>query len=499
MHHLPPAPVFQQQPIPVSTFPVWAFPPVLQDVTYYLQDGGKIPVELIANSVLGTVSEICQSHFDVHNAYTNMSEPPSLYIMTLADSGTGKSTISKMLRKPFDKMKAELAEAFQEKLSDYERSYAVWSPKHQALESNLRLAVKKGLCTDDAEAELQQHVDAKPVKPVIPSLVYNDVSVAALIAGLSEYPSGSLISDEASNLFEYCVKNNLAFFNKAWDGDTYEHYRHQQPTHSFKPKLTVHLMLQSPLFLNVMKKHGDKASSSGFLSRFLFTNIPPNSSFGMGYRHHHRDETALTRFHSQVSKLLTQQKQQIISGESTKKTLKLSTEAIDFWEGQRTYWTSLPQSNPNYRCIDYMLQKANTNTLRIAAMLHYFVDQEADIISLEVVKNASAIMNWYLNHALSWFYQFTSECKFQQDAHELALWIHRKFIDNNNVPFKKNEIIKYGPNKFRRSDKLEPLLDSIVAAGNFIYCKPSPHSAVYITWHMGNGYYAPVILPPDNS
>ncbi|CQH57778.1 Uncharacterised protein [Yersinia enterocolitica] len=105
-------------------------------------------------------------------------------------------------------------------------------------------------------------------------------------------------------------------------------------------------------------------------------------------------------------------------------------------------------------------------------------------------------MEWYLNHSASWFYQFTDEYKFQQDAYELHQWIYQRFISNYCIPFKKNEVIKYGPSKFRRSNKLEPLLNSIIATGSIAYTQLNPHSAVYITFHMGNGYYAPIIEYP---
>ncbi|CNH09118.1 Uncharacterised protein [Yersinia enterocolitica] len=59
MNQLPQIPTFQQQPIPVSTFPVWALPLLMQNVISYLQDGGKIPTELVVNPVLAAVSLAC--------------------------------------------------------------------------------------------------------------------------------------------------------------------------------------------------------------------------------------------------------------------------------------------------------------------------------------------------------------------------------------------------------------------------------------------------------
>ena len=130
--------------------------------------------------------------------------------------------------------------------------------------------------------------------------------------------------------------------------------------------------------------------------------------------------------------------------------------------------------------------------LRIAALLNYLTNQEDDIITTDVISRASAIVNWYLNHTAAWFYQFTDEYKFQQDVQILTQWIHHKFRSTNGFPFKKNDVIKYGPNKFRRSEKLEPLLNAIMTTGTFAYMVKSPENpAIYITWLMNDGRYMP--------
>ncbi|BFI63142.1 hypothetical protein KD5_28920 [Yersinia pseudotuberculosis] len=503
MSYLPLLPGFQYQAIPVPTIPLWAFTSVMQNAINYLQDGGKIPEELVVNVVLAAVSEACQSHIEVFNPYTKMPEPCALYIVTLADSGTGKSTVNKQLRKPFDEKKVELDEAFREKLFAYKRDYAVWETKLQALKSNLRMAVKKDLPTDEAEAALAVHTSMEPIKPLIPTLVCNDPSEAALIELFDKYSNITVNSDEASSFFESCVKYNSVFYNKTWDGDLYEHKRGNQASRSFKPTLTLSLMLQRSLFLNFMKKNQDKLVNSGLLARFLFMNIPTKNATNMGHRYHSnasaRDETALPLLYAHIRKFQEMQKQQILSGNTDKKMLKLSPEASEYWSHKHAYWTSLPMNNHHWKGVDYMLQKASTNTLRIAGLLHYFSVQETDIIPLEVIQKAAAIMEWYLSHAASWFYQFTDEYKFYQDVEELRQWIHNKFTANGWIPFKKNDIIKYGPNKFRRSDKLEPLLNYIIGqpgTGFFTTFQTSAHSAEYITWRMNNGCYAPLVAPP---
>lgn len=497
MSYLPPA---LPQVNPASPFPIHALTLIMQDTTNYLQDGGKVPAVLAVNAVLAAVSLACHSHINVLNPYTCTEEHCALNILTLADSGTGKSSVSKQVMKPFDAFRAELAESHRANLSVWREDYVVWKTKQKALEGKLRDAVKKDQCTVEAEEVLKSHASVEPVKPMLPTLVYSDTSLAALIAGLSEYPCAGLISDEASNFFGPRLKDNLAFFNKAWDGDIYEHNRHHRDTQSFKPTLTVSLMLQPSLFFDFMKKDGDKALESGFLSRFLFSNITPNNTLSSCVMSHHyrpdisyRDESALTSFQDQIDKLLGQQLKQINFGKGKKKILKLSPEAEVHWETMRDNWLAQTFPGCAWSYIKPMVLKASTNALRIAALLNYFANQEVDIISLTVISQASAIMTWYLNHTATWFYQFTEEYKFQQDIYELHQWIYQRFISNNCMPFKKNDVIKYGPNKFRRSDKLEPLLHAILNTGSILYCRSNANSAVYITLRMSTGGYAPLI------
>ncbi|UJR64724.1 DUF3987 domain-containing protein [Dickeya zeae] len=492
-------PQFQQlQTASVCPFPTDALPPLMKNAISYLQNSGKIPAELAANAVLAAVSLACQPLIEVFNPHTNIEEHCALNILTLAQSGTGKSSVSKQVMKPFDEFRERLTKYHVGKLSTYREDYAVWKNKYKALENNLRDAVKKDDYVDEAQAALKSHVSIEPTKPVLPTFVYNDTSISALITGLNEYPFAGLVSDEASNFFDKRLKDNMAFLNKAWDGDTYEFRRSNHEPLSFKPTLTVSLMMQPSLFLDFMKKDGDKALESGFLSRFLFTNIHQNSFLSSGITGHRycsnpvtRDELALTHFHNQINKLLEKQREHILSGQREKMVLRLSSEAEIYWENLRDSWLALTLQGNAWFHIKPMVLKANTNMLRIAALFSYFTVQETDIISLDVITQASMIMAWYLNHTASWFYQFTDEHKFQQDVQELCQWINQKFISINGLPFKKNDVIKYGPNKFRRSEKLEPLLNWIISTGILAYIKKSPsHPAIYITWRMPNGYYA---------
>lgn len=100
-----------------------------------------------------------------------------------------------------------------------------------------------------------------------------------------------------------------------------------------------------------MKKDGDKALESGFLFRFLFTNIQPSSNYRSLVMSHRycsntstRDETALNCFHTQINKLLIKQKKEIYSRRTEKRRLN-----FHLW--QKTTGSSSELSGLNKLCL----------------------------------------------------------------------------------------------------------------------------------------------------
>lgn len=490
-----------------SAFPLYAVPRDLQNAIRYLENEDNIPEEVVVNAIFTAVSLACQPHIAVMNPYTGIPEPCALFLMTLAPSGAGKTTVLSQVLKPFYAFETESHQEYQDKLAAFHRDHRIWKTRLQALETSLRTAIRKGHHGDNEQAALAQHSGNKPACPTAPDLIYSDTTAAALIEGLSQYPSAALILDETSLFYGSNLKDYPGLFNKAWDGGVYTHKRHHH-THRFSPVLTVSLMLQPPVFMEYMKKQGADATESGFLPRFLFASTRPpvsqnHSIAPMGYRYHiatpARDESALRPFHQRIELLLAKQKQHIQSGLTEKKMLCLTPEAESYWENKRHYWISLTTPGQCWAGIHYMVQKANTNMLRVAALLHYFTDQESDSISREIIEQAGYIMEWYLRQAASWFYQFSDEYKFQQDVHLLHQWIYQRFMSGGWAPFKKNDVIKYGPNRLRRSDKLEPLLNHLINQGVIGYVCQKPGAAVYISYPVGQGYFAGIPSHSDNS
>ncbi|HCT9312175.1 TPA: DUF3987 domain-containing protein [Citrobacter koseri] len=482
-----------------SAFPVNALSSDIQNVFRQLQNGNNVPSELIANILLTSISLACQSLIEVINPYTGKAEPCALYFMTMAESGMGKTTIKNQVMAPFYNFAVAIKQDYKCKLAAYEDELDVWNTARQALKSRFRAAIKKGDNGADEQAELILHSSNAPQAPVNPDILYNDVSPAALIEGLRRYSSAALITDEAITFFNSDLKNHLGFLNTAWDGGIYNYNRGNRESFSIKPLLTILLMVQPAICLDYLKKQGDTAKASGFLSRILFASVPPlNHTVPFGYRFNTtpqlQNENALPEFHDRIKSLLAAQKAQIDSGNMDKVQLMPDAQASNFWAIKREQWVAKAIPHQPWSCISDMVQKANTNTLRIAGALHYFSHLGSQTITLESMERAACIMEWYLDHAATLFYKFTPEYQLEQDAEELRLWIIERIHQNYGRPIRKNYALKYGPNRLRKSDKLNSLLNYLSIKGQIYSVQSHPNNPIYISTMNAMGIIVP---PPD--
>ena len=77
--------------------------------------------------------------------------------------------------------------------------------------------------TQEVEEDLHELKSEEPKPPKIPCLTYQDTTAEALLKGLSNYPVGTLTSDEAGGVLGgYSMKENSMKFvsdiNQLWDG-----------------------------------------------------------------------------------------------------------------------------------------------------------------------------------------------------------------------------------------------------------------------------------------
>lgn len=76
----------------LNNYPTDVFPSVLRNVITTLHEDTLIPIEMIGSTVLAALSLALQPLVEVASPFGNKKpEPCSLYFLTLAKSGEGKS------------------------------------------------------------------------------------------------------------------------------------------------------------------------------------------------------------------------------------------------------------------------------------------------------------------------------------------------------------------------------------------------------------------------
>lgn len=473
----------------LQSYPVKCFPPVLRDVISALHFNTQIPVELIGNVALAAASLSCQSHVNVMTPYSDIPEPCSLYLLTIAESGEGKTTINRQIMRPFYDFASKMKQEFEEKLVNYRREYKIWKVRQQALESNLRQAIRKGYSGKREEDEITKHAKQEPSCPLRPDFIYEDTSLKALIEGLSEHPEAGFISDEAITFFKSYLKNNPGFLNKAWDGEIFNYRRADGEIYQVAPCITFSLMAQPSIFMDYIKKQGSVARSSGFLSRFLFSRV--NSTIGHRNENVHfelKDEE-LARLHKRITELLEEKQSCSENQGNAKKTMMLTDEAKSLW---RNKWTEIEKkmaTGNEWEHIRDIVAKSGANTLRIAAILSYFESGNSVDIDKSIMKCSLKITDWYLNQASQLFYPMSERYQFEQDVRELNTWIKNRFIQNGGFAFPKNDLEKYGPNRLRRLDKLTPVLNQLISQTSLLIIQMASDRILYISHPSNNGDY----------
>ncbi|RTY19740.1 YfjI family protein [Morganella morganii] len=465
----------------LQPFPSECFPPVLKDVIETLYKETQIPKELIGNVVLAAASLACQSLINVESPYTKLPEQCCLYLMTVAESGEGKTTINKQIMKPFYDFSSEMIKEYEVKRTQYKQEYKIWKVKKQALESNLRKAMRNNYSGEMEEEKIKEINTKEPVCQHHPNFIYEDATLKSLMEGLSEQSEACIISDEAITFFKGQLKNNPSLLNKSWDGESYDLVRAHGERYTVKPCLTISLMSQPGIFADYISNNRSTARESGFLSRFLFSWV--NSSVGNRNINSNQDNVkkSLDAFHKRINELLEEVKLHIVNKNTIKKTLRLSDDAISIWnENNRKIQNKITLGN-EWEHIKDIGAKSGANILRISAIMQKFYSSDSHSIHDENMEYSCNIMNWYMMQASKIFHPYSERYQFETDVSELYFWLKNRFMQNNFFAIPLNDVAKYGPHRLRRIEKHTPALDQLIARGCICTVKFTQQGKAYIS------------------
>ena len=448
-----------------SPFPVDAFPQIIRNAIYEVEQHTQAPQALIAASALGVISLACQNRIDVCRL-KNLRGPVSLFLLTLAESGERKSTVDKLLMEPLYQLEENLFEKYTHDLTVWRNDEAIFNIEKKSLMSKLKSEIRRNKDHLPTNEKLKALLASHPKTPVRFKQIFSDATPAAIKDYLCGYwRSVGIMSDEAGTIFNGYTLNELPFINKMWDGAMFPVERKSEPEKLIRDaRMTLSLMVQPDIFKGYIKRKGDMAKGIGFFARCLICQ--PGSTQG------NRQITSpvvsteyLPIFHQRLMKIVNES----IAGnnENDRLCLRFTVEAEKRWiafSNNVEYEMGILGRLSNFK--DYASKMAE-NMARIAALLHHFNGDEGDI-SLLTVEAAVEISTWYVREYVRLFSKPQEFTLAISEADELYWWINNYCIRLKASWITKNTVLQYGPNKFRNRSKANELLNTLYSQNRIL-------------------------------
>jgi hypothetical protein len=460
-----------------STYPhtQWTsnhLPVILKDAVDEVQRNTGAPHQLVLNSALAVISAAAQGHYNVRRP-GNLVGPVSLYLLTIAASGERKTTIDSLFTKPirdFESVQRSIAKLEEPAyLANLER----WEAESQALKRVIANNAKKGVENqEDAVKKLAWLMANRPIKPHSRRMIFEDVTPAALKAGLAQWPSAVVFSDEGAKVMNGPFFEDLGLLNSIWSGSgLFVDRKNSDSLQILSPRLTISLMVQPGVFNNILSNNrGEQFRDIGMFARFLVTE--PFST--QGTRFSNGTEPCWQKlgvFHDRIREILqATYDARLKSGESHQfATICMSSEAAVLWldYGHNHAESRVAFGQPLYPVRDFAA-KIGEQIARIAALLHLLGGDDDSEITGEEMRQAINLMDFYESEFLRIFGPKPEPLElpeYIQDAAVLREWLQTKYWNFGAQCVSKNQLRQNCPNALRGRGRFQRALDHLAQTG----------------------------------
>lgn len=458
--------------IEATAYPLDALPELIKAAVVEVQAFTRAPVAMVACSALSTLSLAAQALFDVQRA-EGLTGPIGLYFMTVANSGERKTTLDGLFSAPIHEYEAVCATEAKTSISEYTADYAAWEATRKGILDGIARDAK-GKDGPTSNAKLRAHEMTQPLRPLVPRLIYSDVTPEALKHNMAvEWPSGGIVSSEGGAVLGgHGMKkdnqmSNMATLNEMWDGKPGRTDRRTTQAAILKnARLTVAIQVQEATLKAFLGASNALARGTGFLARFLIawpetamgtrSFIEPPAAWPM------RD-----RFRQRIADILNSP-QPIVDRELKPNMLTLTMEAKAAWVAFHDEIEFQLGLTGSYHAVCDVASKAADNAVRIAALFHVL---EGDIgaISEAHMVGANRIARWHLNESYRLYGGLTVPQELDAAA-KLNDWLvaHCKKEKVEKIGF--TDLMQRGPNGLRKKHMLEPVIEQLVGLGRVKDC-----------------------------
>jgi hypothetical protein len=434
----------------------------------------QAPVELPAQTVLGISSFLAQRHINVMGL-SGTPFPPSLFHITIAESGERKSQVDKILLKSSDEYENEQDSHYNEDLKHSKIKQELYDQKKSKILKKISNA-KTPNCRNVAENDLSILINEEPNRPLNPTLFLKEGTWEGIF-DLYKYGQSSLglFNDEAGIFVGGIGMNKdnmlkmISGLSSLWDGKSITKTRKGDGHYKLRDKrLSLHLMMQPNVADLILSS--DMMRYQGFLPRCLIVKPKTNIGFRLFKDVNLFYKDAVTEFNNDIkSKLLEpipDTKRVVNYNNKTKQYL------IDYYNEIELRQQKI---NDLYH-IRGFASKSAEQACRIASVLMYSRDIYSNEISEEDMLNGIELSRYYLNEILR-ILDYRDISNEYKDAQEILDYM-RNNKENYNK-FRVRDLVRYAPNRFRTTNKIKRLL-SILEEYNHIVRSQSSRGEEYI-------------------
>jgi hypothetical protein len=435
------------EPLP---YPVDALPSLMRDAVHAIAEHVMVPLALAGQCVIGAAAHMAQTRANAWDpSGAPEGAPCSLFLLTLAVSGDGKSSVRRLAFLPIDQ--AEKNARTQYRLDCQEIKDDAGHLKGKALE---------------------EYLAARPL-PADPRTQYGDATFEP-IAGdfIRGKPAASWDTDEGgqmlggASLKAETVRATLGGLTKAFDSGTFERTRSRGNVEgsgiAYNRRLSVHLLAQPATVEEALKD--PLLREQGFLPRFLFAS--PASLAGTRFiteesltRKAH-DDPRLRRYWTRCEEFMNSREHiDPVTGEVKPPVILLGDAARRLWITFRNEIEAESGPLGSFVNLRAFANRGAQQALRLATVLACF--EGAKEISGECMTQACKLVRYSLGEWLRYTDSAPTD-PVRQQAIAFMDWVRHPSRAANWVEFNRSKAGKSGPAAMRKQKDRDKVLDLLV-------------------------------------
>lgn len=429
--------------------------------TSYLHNITGVAIEIILVTLLAFLGLASQDLYCVQ-LMNKQRLPLSLYLLLLSRSGSGKSTIFRLLKNPFAQQEREFEDAYHAELKAYERKNILWEAEFEVLNRLYKKTLSKGEDTTETSRKLEECIGRQPKKPVRKGIIKTNPTSEALAKAIGlGYQNKALFNDEATAVYKGSVFNNPALLNTYWCGDKVTIDR--ASTESFVIEnyvFSCFLMMQPQPYDNTSRQKRANIRETGLQARTLLIDMEQITTPCLISGHYTHSESVLPELYSVIMRHIKVGVKRRENDDELR-ILTLSPDAQELLDITSLSLQQKMKPGGSLYHYDDVGARIIEQGLRIAGIFQVSGEPDSTIITKENLLSALNLMDWFVNHAIAKI-DSTRELS---DEEKILFWMESQLVENGSYDFRRNDIIKKGPRSIRCSERLMPALEKLESKG----------------------------------